>query len=437
MSKKILTIVYSLGKGGVERTAQIFAESYAMLGMDSRVLATREGGVREQCLRDRGIHYWISSTSENIQGIEKWNPDIIHIHSHYFTPEDYKAFSSLFSGRSVVEQNIFSQPNPWTAQMKVSFQMTHWCDWRFRKNKGALGVRTAIIPNATNIQAFSKCLPEQVVQFRNEYGIPKKSIVIGRIGQNHEGKWSPILIKMFDKLCKENNNLHLLLVNPPASIELLARKSIFRDRITIIERIIGDKNLSIAYSSIDIFALAAVRGESFGNVLAESMLCETPVVALSSPWRDNSQCEVVGHRRGGFITLTPTAFKDAIQELINNKELREYFGKCGRARVVEKFNYLEVGKAAIEVIEGNFTSLTDEELREKIISIYKDAYDEPSYFSILMLRIGLPWLTRYTSGYEPIYKLPLNTLPELARNIKRRVFAFFERKRTSQEAELT
>ena len=49
---KILTITYSLDKGGVARTAQIFAEGYQLLGIDSRVLVTTESGHRKL---ERGI----------------------------------------------------------------------------------------------------------------------------------------------------------------------------------------------------------------------------------------------------------------------------------------------------------------------------------------------------------------------------------------------
>ena len=83
------------------------------------------------------------------------------------------------------------------------------------------------------------------------------------------------MIEIFEKICIKNENLNLILVNPPKEIINQAKSSVFSKKIIIIEKIIGDDNLKIIYSLIDIFALIADQGESFGNVLAESMLCET------------------------------------------------------------------------------------------------------------------------------------------------------------------
>ena len=44
-----------------------------------------------------------------------------------------------------------------------------------------------------------------------------------------------------------------------------------------------DKELSNCYSAIDIFVHAANQGESFGMVLAEAQLCQTPIITLSTP----------------------------------------------------------------------------------------------------------------------------------------------------------
>lgn len=55
---KILTVVYSLGKGGTERAAQNFAFGYSDIGYsdighDSRFLYTRIDGVRREYLEKK------------------------------------------------------------------------------------------------------------------------------------------------------------------------------------------------------------------------------------------------------------------------------------------------------------------------------------------------------------------------------------------------
>ena len=117
-------------------------------------------------------------------------------------------------------------------------------------------------------------------------------LVLGRIGQSYEGKWSSIIVEVFEEIRDNVPNLKLLLVNPPPLILKHSHKSRYNADIVIIDRLDGDASLSDCYSSIDVFVLVAKQGESFGMVLSESLLCETPVITLSTPWADNSQVKL-------------------------------------------------------------------------------------------------------------------------------------------------
>jgi glycosyltransferase involved in cell wall biosynthesis len=411
MANKILTIVGSLGKGGTERAAQTFAEAYAQLNMDSRLLALKEGGVGEKALAENSIQYWVGDNTQNIKEIDDWNPDIIHIHSHGFKGDLFDRFPHLFRNRYIVEQSVFSNPSPWMSKVNISFQMTLWCEWRFRRNKSSHGLRTDIVPYPVKIKAFAKSSIEKVQEFREAHGISHDALVIGRIGQSIEAKWSPLLVDSFNTLQKKYGSLNLLLVNPPPSVFRQAQKSRFKDSIIIIEKIIGDDHLSVAYSSMDIFALVASQGESFGNVLVESMLCETPVVTLSTPWKDNSQCEVVGHMKGGLVATSPKGFQNALQKLIEEKNLRECLGKNGRMRVIDRYDSINVAKMVLKAIRSESESVTQRQLHNKIISIYKDAFDNPSKLSTLILRFNRKLgLIRYTSLYESPAQIPSDIL---------------------------
>ena len=78
---------------------------------------------------------------------------------------------------------------------------------------------------------------------------------------------------------------------------------------------------------INIFLHISKIGESFGYVIAESLLCETPVVTLNTPWADNSQSELVGNRKGGFTIFQKKNFIKAVQMLINDEKLRLSFSR--------------------------------------------------------------------------------------------------------------
>jgi glycosyltransferase involved in cell wall biosynthesis len=407
--QKILTVTYSLDKGGVQRIAQVFAQAYKQVGLESKLIAVREGGVREQYLKEHGIQYWIGLNESVIRDISHWRPDIVHLHSHGLRPEDIEQLSPILENSVVVETNVFSEPSKFNSKIDISFQLSYWCEWRFRRFSEAQKTKTAIIPNPVDINVFGKVHPKEVTQFKETYGIDPASVVIGRIGQNIKAKWSPLLIETFNQLKRKNEFLHLILVNPPQNIIERALHSPYQKQITIIDKIIGDHNLSVAYSAIDIFALAAEQGESFGNVLVESMLCETPVIALSTPWRDNSQCEVVGHMKGGIIATTPRGFKKGLEKLIENEELRHQLGKKGCEQSAKRFNSIKVAKMALDAISGDIQALSDSELDNKIISIYKDSIDKPSILSVLILR----WKIKLgIIAYINAYKSPQKMLSE-------------------------
>lgn len=407
---KILTVTYALDKGGVARTAATQAISYSRLGVDSRVLITTQNGPREEDLKAAGVPYWHGTDENILREVLDWNPDAIHIHSHSFGDEEMAFLDKIFPGRTLAEKNVFSRPVPWTHRMDYSDQLSTWCAWRFCSFSPELAHKARIVPNGADTSAFVRASGKDVRAFKAQYGIPENSLVVGRIGQFHLTKWSPVLINAFNRLAKKYTNLHLLLVNPSDPIREQAAASPFSAQIVIIDKIIGDAALSVAYSSMDVFALAADQGESFGNVLAESMLCEVPVVTLSTPWQDNSQGDVVGNNIGGLVALTPKGFCRAIDTLLKDEAKRKTLGQAGRQRVIERYDTLKAAQTSLDVIEGKLPPLDKKTLDRQIIELYSDAFEKPSFLTLLFIRKGFLRLTRYTTHYWPIWKLPVELL---------------------------
>jgi len=138
------------------------------------------------------------------------------------------------------------------------------------------------------------------------------------------------------------------------------------------------------------------------------MLCEVPVVALSTPWQDNSQCEVVGHNIGGLIALTPKGFCRAIDTLLQNKPLREKMGRAGRQSIIDRFDRRRVAQISLDAIHGKHPPLDRKELDRQIIEIYSDAFEKASSLTLWLLKDKrFLRLTRCTTHYESIWKLPL------------------------------
>ena len=84
-------------------------------------------------------------------------------------------------------------------------------------------------------------------------------------------------------------------------------------------------------------------------VLCEAMLGGIPVVTLSTPLKDNSQLEVVGHEKGGLIALTMDAVPTAMSRLINDRPLREAVRTGGYSWVANRFGVDVVGRRAVDI----------------------------------------------------------------------------------------
>jgi len=98
----------------------------------------------------------------------------------------------------------------------------------------------------------------------------------------------------------------------------------------------------------DVVTLPSYR-EGIPRVLLEAMSMEKPIVTTNT-----IGCrEVVEEGKNGFLVpvKNPVALADAIERLINNKELRVRFGKCGRGKVLKEFDERIVVKKTMQVYE--------------------------------------------------------------------------------------
>ncbi|MFZ2189838.1 MAG: glycosyltransferase family 4 protein [Candidatus Magasanikiibacteriota bacterium] len=404
---KILTIIYDLDKGGTQRAAQIFAESYKKIGHDSRMLSLYGLGCRYDEIKDY-IKVWHTISEENLIEIKQWNPDIIHIHSHGPKEEDINRILDYLKNDhiKIIEQNVFSKPSPWAKRIDVSFQLSNWALWLFNM-RGGNKFKTAIVPYPVDCSKFCCSNDSEIKKFKDTYNIPQDALVIGRIGQSFTGKWSLVLVDSFNKLAKIYSNLYLVVVNPSANIIKEVNKSEFKNRIIHIPKIYGDKALSIAYSSFELMVHTAEQGESFGYVLAESILCGTPVITLSTPWGDNSQCEVVGNYKGGYVVNNLRGIVSAVQYYFDNPDQQIALKRLGREHIYSNYDCIKVANEALEnaLYYKNDNKDKTNIIRNKIDIILKDTFDNKNLLARLFMKTNILFFRRLT-----LYNYPLRIL---------------------------
>ena len=325
--------MFRLGVGGTERAAEKLAVGTHRQGHHSDVVAL-EGGPRAESLRALGIP--VTILSENRSNIGSDNFDALVIHSHGLNNEIVMEAMRRSGNPTIAEVNVFSEPSPWSDALHLSLQLSPWALWLYLQ-RGGDPSRSAVLPYPVESQNFYKD-PAAGAQFRAEYGISGTSLVMGRVGQAYEGKWSPWLIHTFRQILHEGVPIHLLLVGAPEEIVSAAAPYVAQGKATVIPRVEGDDLLRGAYNAMDVFAHAARQGESFGYVLAEAALCELPIVTMATPWADNSQGWVAGS--SALVTVTPDGFTGALKQAIGGVSGvdRNERGQRSRKHILDSFD---------------------------------------------------------------------------------------------------
>jgi len=212
---------------------------------------------------------------------------------------------------------------------------------------------SVVIPNMVDENEFYPIEAMQKQEIRNQLGISKDDFVFGRIGQPVGSKWSEVIFKAFKQIALEDEKVKMLLIGVPDRFKQLIRNydEKVQNKFIVLDTVQGDDLLRKYYGAMDVFVHAAEIGESFGNVISESMLCETPVITLSTPVRSNTQVELVGHNIGGLVAGNMHQFYSHMKTLLHSEEKVHLLGKNARQRIVDGYS--------IEKVEGMYISLLE------------------------------------------------------------------------------
>lgn len=193
--------------------------------------------------------------------------------------------------------------------------------------------KISVIPYGINLEEFKPST--------SKLHTPVRLLFVGRLaGQKN----IPLLIQSFKKAINRGDReiiLHLVGDGEERNTIInLIEKEKLKEKIILHGELRGER-LRKVYSNSDIFILSS-REESFGIVLIEAMASGLPVIASDIPGVRN----VVEHNQTGLLVKPTLAnFAQAIEEIVNNHNLRKKLIKNGLDRVqnydwdkiVEKF----------------------------------------------------------------------------------------------------
>lgn len=155
-----------------------------------------------------------------------------------------------------------------------------------------------------------------------------------------------------DKLSKTSNNFAKSIQfeiygdgEEKEKLEELIRKEELQDCVFLKGKIQNDEVPNVL-NNIDVFCVTSNK-ESFGVALVEAMACEVPIVSTDA----DGFSEVMVNNETGYIVERRNVqqIANALEKLLNNPKQRIEFGKNGRKRVIENYNWEDNVKKMEEI----------------------------------------------------------------------------------------
>ena len=180
------------------------------------------------------------------------------------------------------------------------------------------------------------------IQFRERYGIPINTFVIGFVGRITKDKGINELLSAFKIFIADKNDVMMIIAGQPEGIDTLDFELFEWSKSS--DKIIYSGFLSkieYLYSSIDAFILPSYR-EGFGSVLIESLAMENIVVTTDIP----GPSEVISHKKNGF-KVRPRNTSDLVEILefiYFNREDSSKMAMSGRLMVMERYDSVTLQK---------------------------------------------------------------------------------------------
>jgi len=177
---------------------------------------------------------------------------------------------------------------------------------------------------------------------RSDFFKVKDEVVIALVGRINRLKGHKVVINAIEKVDKKLYKILFI----GSSVE---NQEFYIDDL---KRIIKEKKLTDnvlfipfnnqidrVWQAVDIAVVPSTEPESFGLVAVEAMLAKKPVIASNH----GGLTEIIKHNETGFL-IEPSNVQEltnAMELLINDKELRKEMGEQGYIRAVEDFSILK------------------------------------------------------------------------------------------------
>lgn len=207
-----------------------------------------------------------------------------------------------------------------------------------------------IVPNGIELEKLSN----QIILSGNsqKYKLYKNRKYMLYLGRINTIKGLDILIKAFAKMSSEFKDINLILAGPDnehysQNLMNIILAMNLENRIYFTGLLGYEEKIDFLKNAL-IFILPSYS-ENFGNVVIESMACETPVIISDNV---GIYKEVEKANAGLIVKTDIYDLYNGIKRLIENKELRKTIAANGKKLVEDKYNIAKIAEQMVNTYEN-------------------------------------------------------------------------------------
>lgn len=356
MQINVLYIIWSLGLGGAERVVINLAKGLDKTKFNPMVCCLNDKGEFAVELEERGIPVIalnkrlgidIAVIGKLISVIKERNIQIVH--THLWGANFWGRIAAKMAGVPVI---IATEHNVDTWKSWFNFALDRWLSRstdkiiavsnkvkEFYQSKGINPKKIAVIYNGVDIAKGEERRAKidsrsSILDYRKEFNIKNDETMLAIIGRLVEQKGHRYLFEALNMLNGKYKVRLLVVGNGPLLQELQQRAMSYDLSAKIIFTGLR-KDVPDLLKITDILVLPSLR-EGLPMVALEAMAVGKPIIATNV----GGTPEVVLDGQTGILVPpgNPTALADAIDRLIENRNLTKKLGENGSSRVKELFS---------------------------------------------------------------------------------------------------
>lgn len=226
-----------------------------------------------------------------------------------------------------------------------------WLKTRAEESALLRGNNVFLLPNVIDTSLFRPICDLDLKHFKDDIEFPNDAICIGFGavgGGNNPLKGFDLLIDALKIILENADYSKRICLVTFGSAKSDTRVSTLACKVLNLGKLSTPENMRDAYNLMDIMVVPS-KVESFGQVAAESLACQTPVVAFDH----SGTTDIVSHMKSGYLAKPFDArdLANGIMTLIDmDKCERNKYGEEGRQHIISNFSNDVIAKKYIELI---------------------------------------------------------------------------------------